>query len=76
MQKIHFDLNKDILICCKDTKDEQSYTCILECSEKGVEPADHSPQTEYNVKKSYELNSKRINHCYIYKPKVECTYVS
>ena len=50
--------------------------CPLECSEKGVEPADHSPQTENNVKKSYELNSKRINHCYICKPKVECTYVS
>ena len=48
----------------------------LECSEKGVEPADHSPQTENNVKKSYELNSKRINHCYICKPIVECTYVS
>ena len=52
------------------------YGCTLECSEKGVEPADHSPQTENNVKKSYELNSKRINHCYICKPKVECTYVS
>ena len=52
------------------------YGCTLECSEKGVEPADHSPQTENNVKKSYELNSKRINHCYISKPKVECTYVS
>ena len=50
--------------------------CPLECSEKGVEPADHSPQTENNVKKSYELKSKRINHCYICKPKVECTYVS
>ena len=49
---------------------------VLECSEKGVEPADHSPQTENNVKKSYELNSKRINHCYICKPIVECTYVS
>ena len=50
--------------------------CTLECSEKGVEPKDHSPQAENNVKKSYELNSKRINHCYICKPKVECTYVS
>ena len=50
--------------------------CTLECSEKGVEPADTSPQAENNVKKTYELNSKRINHCYICKPKVECTYVS
>ena len=51
-------------------------TCPVECSEKGVEPSDHSPQAENNVKKSYELNSKRINHCYICKPIVECTYVS
>ena len=50
--------------------------CTVECSEKGVEPKDPSPQAENNVKKSYELNSKRINHCYIYKPKVEFTYVS
>ena len=52
------------------------YTYILECSEKGVEPADHSPQAENNFKKAYELNSKRIYHCYICKAKVECTYVS
>ena len=55
---------------------KSTVTQAVECSEKGVEPADHSPQTENNVKKSYELNSKRINHCYICKPKVECTYVS
>ena len=66
-----------VTLCMADTmRGARQTKCAVECSEKGVEPADHSPQTENNVKKSYELNSKRINHCYICKPKVECTYVS
>ena len=48
----------------------------LVCTEEGVEPQDHYPQAENEVKMLYELDSRRTIHCYSYQPIVEWTYAS